>query len=463
MNIFNGMINEYWKYLIIYLITVFITGCASNDERGDIDSSHSSVSVSNQDSLNQVEELRELRLLAENGDEKSQYLLAEVLLEGQTIPSDTSQALEWYRAAADEGIGKAHLAIGHILSDDRYSAHDYSMALDNYLSAAEEGSETAMYNLGVMHYEGKGTLENYNSAYKWFYLALSYRAPNSSDRIELLSQRMTLSSIYDAIEKAQQWIDYHDIPFPEGVSGDDLQSIGRDVFETGERDEALRYYRLAVEEANLEAQFQLGQMYSQGRGVPRDVSEAETWYRKAANRGHASAQHRLGQVIGSGSPEGLSWFRRSARQGYGPAYYSIGYSYCVRDSLLLCVFKSPNIAQAKYWFTKAAENGHIPALRTLGNINNPDYLRYTDDGVAFDNMMGAIINHPGEYGRSWDLTSAEQKIMAEKWYNLANTMGDGVEERYRERLTRVLSPSELQRAQELAQQWLDKFGSAFDR
>ena len=37
------------------------------------------------------------------------------------------------------------------------------------------------------------------------------------------------------------------------------------------------------------AQFNLGNMYSEGEGVPKDSAEAVNWYRKAAEQGDAMA------------------------------------------------------------------------------------------------------------------------------------------------------------------------------
>lgn len=39
----------------------------------------------------------------------------------------------------------------------------------------------------------------------------------------------------------------------------------------------------------MDAQFDLAQMYEDGRGVPKDRPEAIKWYHKAAEQGHAVA------------------------------------------------------------------------------------------------------------------------------------------------------------------------------
>ncbi|MCA6064468.1 tetratricopeptide repeat protein, partial [Thalassolituus marinus] len=48
------------------------------------------------------------------------------------------------------------------------------------------------------------------------------------------------------------------------------------------------------------AQFNLGVMYANGKGVPKDASQAVTWYRKAVEQGHASAHFNLGVMYANG-------------------------------------------------------------------------------------------------------------------------------------------------------------------
>jgi TPR repeat protein len=51
--------------------------------------------------------------------------------------------------------------------------------------------------------------------------------------------------------------------------------------------------RLA-EQGDVDAQWNLGRMYGNGRGVPEDDAEAIKWYRLAAEQGYARAQFNLG-------------------------------------------------------------------------------------------------------------------------------------------------------------------------
>ena len=50
---------------------------------------------------------------------------------------------------------------------------------------------------------------------------------------------------------------------------------------------ALKWYRMAAEQGDADAQTDLGIMYDNGFGVPQDYAEALKWYRKAAEQGYA--------------------------------------------------------------------------------------------------------------------------------------------------------------------------------
>ncbi len=81
---------------------------------------------------------------------------------------------------------------------------------------------------------------------------------------------------------------------------------------------AIRELRPLAEQGYTIAQFQLGNMYSNGQGVPQDYAEAVKWYRKAAEQGYARAQSNLGFMYanGQGVPQDYAeahmWFNLAA-------------------------------------------------------------------------------------------------------------------------------------------------------
>ena len=63
---------------------------------------------------------------------------------------------------------------------------------------------------------------------------------------------------------------------------------------------AARLFRPLAEQGDALAQFGLGLMYRDGKGVPQDTQEAVKWYRKAAEQGDAQAQFNLGLMYSNG-------------------------------------------------------------------------------------------------------------------------------------------------------------------
>ena len=98
---------------------------------------------------------------------------------------------------------------------------------------------------------------------------------------------------------------------------------GLEAYEEKDYKTALREWRpLAEQGLDLVAQFNLGQMYRKGEGVPQDDQTAVKWYRLAAEQGLAKAQFDLGVMYykGRGVPQDFvyahMWFNVAASQGH---------------------------------------------------------------------------------------------------------------------------------------------------
>src|SRR5262249_14384718 len=81
------------------------------------------------------------------------------------------------------------------------------------------------------------------------------------------------------------------------------------------------------------AQYNLGNLYGSGRGVPQDFRQAMAWYRKAAAQDYALAGASLGYAydVGRGvaqdPAQAANWYRKAADDGTADAQYSIGRLY----------------------------------------------------------------------------------------------------------------------------------------
>ena len=120
--------------------------------------------------------------------------------------------------------------------------------------------------------------------------------------------------------------------------------------------------RLAAEQGDDLAQYNMGVMYAKGEGVPQDYKEAAKWYRLSAEQGFAQAQSNLGSMYaaGEGVPqdykEAVRWTQLAAEQGHPYAQHNLGVRYALgqgvpQDSVL-----------AHMWFNLSGSNGYKGAV-----------------------------------------------------------------------------------------------------
>ena len=83
--------------------------------------------------------VRELRLLAKQGDAGGQYNLGAMYLNGWGVPQDDAEAVKWYRKAADQGYADAQFILGFMYGTGRGVPRDYVAAERWYRKAAKLG------------------------------------------------------------------------------------------------------------------------------------------------------------------------------------------------------------------------------------------------------------------------------------------------------------------------------------
>jgi TPR repeat protein len=133
------------------------------------------------------------------------------------------------------------------------------------------------------------------------------------------------------------------------------------AFQAGRYEVAFDVYRRMATEGEMQAQTVLGWMYQLGRGVPRDLREAEKWYLAAAISGSSAAQFRLATMyrLSSRSSGALDWLQRAAVKAYPPAVFSLGVMYDRGEGVPI------DKKKARAYFEEAAQKGHVFAIRNV--------------------------------------------------------------------------------------------------
>jgi TPR repeat protein len=151
--------------------------------------------------------------------------------------------------------------------------------------------------------------------------------------------------------------------------------------------------KVRADQGDAEAQYNLGVMYDDGKGVPRNDAKAFEWYTKAAEQGHADSQYNLGVIytIGRGVPK--------------------------------------NYAKIFELYTKAAEQGHVNAKNVLREMHDrgapSSYFRIKGENVPIMNgpshSSGQKINETATkymkspnvsyltFGKEWIVRTIDKK------------------------------------------------------
>jgi TPR repeat protein len=202
-----------------------------------------------------------------------------------------------------------------------------------------------------------------------------------------------------------------------GVSQDDKQAV--------------KWFRLAAAKGVVAAQDSLGLMYANGRGVPKDYNEAIKWLRLAAAKGVVAAQDSLGWMYanGQGVPkdynEAIKWYRLSAAQGNAIAQNALGEMYAIGRGV------SKDYNEAVRLYRLAAAQGNADAQNNLGSmyvIGGGGVPKDYEEAVKWYRLAAAQGNADAQtdlglmYQYGWGVPKDYNEAV--KWYRLAAAQGN---------------------------------------
>ena len=275
------------------------------------------------------------RRKAEAGDARSQYYLGLDYYHGTGaafLRQDYAEAARWWRLAADNDSVtsgpdyrlrmEAAYRLGDLYHHGRGVPQDDAEAEKWWRRGAEDGSHKNRFDLGERYYYGRGVKKDVLEAAKWWRLAIrGFYEPGKiaaeyhlgkfyqdggdpSEAAEWFRRAIEHSRYYD-IDKEDRWQ-----ACEANYSLGELHFEGRGVPQ--DYAEAAKRYRLAAEPGcdHKDAQYRLGILYRQGLGVPKNAEAAARWLSMAAatNRFHsyyAEAKYQLGELyyLGEGVPQ----------------------------------------------------------------------------------------------------------------------------------------------------------------
>lgn len=167
-----------------------------------------------------------------------------------------------------------------------------------------------------------------------------------------------------------------------------------------EQDNDIAKIRALAEQGDVRAEYKLGKIYGNGRGVARDYAAAFRWCHAAAEKGDSEAEYAVGYSYDTGTgvkqdiPEAIRWYQKAADQNDRRAQHTIAGMYYDGRGM------ERDWTKAAVWYRRAAENGLPRAQYDLG------YMYYYGQGLAQDRAEAmrwfrAALKQGDAHARQW--------------------------------------------------------------
>ena len=245
-------------------------------------------------------------------------------------------------------------------------------------------------------------------------------------------------------------------------------AVGFEAYQSGDYARAFRIWKPLADRADTSAQYNIGLMYANGLGVPRNDAEAVKWFRLAAKAGIAGALANLGFMYEAGlgvaqdNSQAVSWYGKAAEKGDAFAQNSLGLMYDEGRG----VEQDDEIAVGLY--RQSADQGLVEAQNNLGymyevgrgvpqdDVESVKWYRRAADQDFAAAQFNLALKYDGGRGVPQDDSRAYM------WYTIALTQLP-VEQletavSLRNVVAERMAPDSIVNADRLAKEWLKKRG-----
>lgn len=334
-----------------------------------------------------------------------------------------------------------------------YYTQDYATALEELAPLAELGNAEAQGILGDMYFEGKGLNKDLVKALEWYKQSAIQGVDTAIRGLLTMQQEQNYTTLMEDF-----------MPLAEVGNKNAQLIIARFFHNKTDYANAIIWFRKSAEQGQADAQFELGLMLERGEGTLKNVEEATDWYLKSAtesekinpekdiNMGMVSLGRVLVKILEENPQHKGYWYSNPIAQR------AIGWNYSSKSS--------KKTSEAIKWFLKAAQQGDISSQKELAgryftghdvaqNYREAFYwfLKAASLGDSSSQSMMA-----GFYAEGF-ASIPQNLVLAHILYNLAGISSNNPKSairslnRKRDEITVVLTPEQLDEAQELASKW----------
>jgi cell division septation protein DedD len=165
---------------------------------------------------------------------------------------------------------------------------------------------------------------------------------------------------------------------------------GVEAWQRGDYRAAVDQWRGPAVAGDADAQFNLGQAYKLGRGVPADMAAAEEWYRKAALQGHPQAEENYGLALFENNKrlQAVEWLQKAAARGEPRSQYVLGTMYFNGDGV------DKDWVRAYALTVRASAQGLPQASTAQAQMDRYITLADRQKGIELARTLERDANHP---------------------------------------------------------------------
>lgn len=232
-----------------------------------------------------ADKIDEIRDRAENGDNEAMVVLGLSEIAGQAVPKDVKAGLALLTRAAEAGYPRGQYMLGLVLGTDMAGeAKDKAKAKEWLQKAAAQGDKKSV-----------ALLKNFDKM----------QEPESTDVLRKKAENGDADAAYElggryavgmgGVEKdSAEALKWKLIAAGKGVPYAE-SDVGMLFLQQNKIAEGIDWMTRAAQHGVINSQYELALIYSEGKVVPRDATQAKFWAKKAADSGDSRAIKMLEQ------------------------------------------------------------------------------------------------------------------------------------------------------------------------
>ncbi len=369
---------------------------------------------------------------AKEGNSWTQYILGQMYEQGEGVEKDIEKAVEYYIQAVNRGYVSRDRSASDALGE--LALQGNRLAQRQIVEKAEKGDAWAQYSLGQMYEQGVGVEKDIERAVECYIQAVDRghwsskrTASDALGELALQGNRLAQTWIVEKAEKGVAWTQYTlGQMYEQGVGVEKdiekavecyIKSANQEPSNAQEGSNSFKALkgliwkgnklaqRWIIEEAdkgNKTAQYTLGQMYEQGKGIEKNEDKAAEYYIQATNQQHRDGPEAISVLALKGNKFAQEWIIKKAGEEDIKAQYILSRMYEKgigvekdEERALKWHIKWANLGDnasfnivkefvwkgnelAQEWMTKKADKGDKRAQYTLKCMN------YEGEGTSQD-------------------------------------------------------------------------------